>query len=276
VPTSVKAATIGLAVKGASTGGFLAFLPMAIGPLIGVLGGIFGTRAGIRATQTPRERRFMIRVSIAATIYVLVALAILFALIGQSRHWSGPMVIATQVGFWAVYLTILPISIIVLNRRHQQIRREEGLPAVMPPPVISGAHRAWGLIGATVGAVAWMFVFALLARDWLTAGVMCAVVNLFIGLAFYVLHGKPAAAMSRYLLIHNTLLGILTAVVVNLRLYIWIAAINHTTPAEVRARIPLWAVNVMVFVIWLGIQGAALGSIWVQNRQARGASQPTN
>ena len=88
------------------------------GTVLGVLGGAIGTDFGIRNTAGPRERAFMIRT--AAFLWVAVT-AFLVAL------WLTPQLY--QPLLWLSYVLLHCWGIRAINRRQEQIRREEAASA---------------------------------------------------------------------------------------------------------------------------------------------------
>ena len=84
------------------------------GGLIGVLGGALGTWMGIRNTNGPRERAFMIRVAAACWVAVLAMLGLQIVLPPPWRYL-----------LWIPYVIALSLGIPRLNRTQQRIRREE-------------------------------------------------------------------------------------------------------------------------------------------------------
>ena len=85
-----------------------------IGGIIGLAGGAVGTYASIKNTQGPRERQFMVRVSIAAWVGITLFLVLLFVLPSPYR-WI----------IWIPYGVALPLAIVSLNRKQQAIRSDE-------------------------------------------------------------------------------------------------------------------------------------------------------
>ena len=85
-----------------------------IGGLIGLAGGAVGTYASIKNTQGPRERQFMVRVSVVAWIVITLFLVLLFVL-PRPYRWL----------MWIPYGVALPWAIISLNRKQQAIRSDE-------------------------------------------------------------------------------------------------------------------------------------------------------
>ncbi len=85
-----------------------------LGGAIGLAGGVIGTYCSIRNTNGPRERRFMVRAAVVTWVGVLLFLALLFSLPSPWRLF-----------LWIPYGILLPVGILLGNRRQQQIRREE-------------------------------------------------------------------------------------------------------------------------------------------------------
>ena len=85
-----------------------------IGGLGGLAGGIIGTYCSIKNTNSPRERAFMIKVSVIGWIAILVFVGLMFALPNPYRYY-----------LWIPYGILLPLAIITGNRKQQRIRQEE-------------------------------------------------------------------------------------------------------------------------------------------------------
>jgi len=85
-----------------------------IGGLGGLAGGIIGTYCSIKNTNSPRERAFMIKVSVIGWIAILVFVGLMFALPNPYRYY-----------LWIPYGILLPLTIITGNRKQQRIRQEE-------------------------------------------------------------------------------------------------------------------------------------------------------
>ncbi len=87
-----------------------------VGSIIGIAGGVFGTYCGIKNTNGPKERKFMIKASVIAWIGVGIFLALLF-LLPHPYRWF--MLIP--------YVILLPLGINYANKRQAQIRAEESI-----------------------------------------------------------------------------------------------------------------------------------------------------
>ena len=92
----------------------MGFLGGIIGGLIGVIGGLVGTYFSIKNTNGPKERRFMIKAAIIGWVGIAIFLILIF-LIPSPYRWF----------LWIPYCILLPIAIIVCNKRQAQIRAEE-------------------------------------------------------------------------------------------------------------------------------------------------------
>lgn len=85
-----------------------------MGGLIGLLGGIFGTYCSIKNTNGPKEKIFMIKVSIITWIGIILFLALLFLIPHPYRFF-----------LFIPYGIILPIAITKCNQIQTKIREEE-------------------------------------------------------------------------------------------------------------------------------------------------------
>ena len=83
---------------------------------LGLSGGAIGTYFSIKNTSGPRERAFMIRVSIVTWIAVSIFVAALI-LLPKPYNWL----------LWIPYGIALPLTIIRWNKRQMEIRNEEKL-----------------------------------------------------------------------------------------------------------------------------------------------------
>ena len=96
--------------------------PGIIGGLVGGLaGGIIGTYFSITNTNGPRERAFMIKVSVIGWVAILVFIGLMFTLPSPYRHI-----------LWIPYGILLPLAIVTGNRKQQRIRQEESQHDSMP------------------------------------------------------------------------------------------------------------------------------------------------
>lgn len=96
------------------------WLIFAIGPLLGLAGGIYGSWNTIRQTKGPRERAFAVRMS-WLMFFVLTAWLVLLLITPQPYNWL----------WWIPYGIMLPLFIRHFNRRQQELREEEAMS--MPP-----------------------------------------------------------------------------------------------------------------------------------------------
>jgi len=82
--------------------------------IIGLTGGIVGTYFSIKNTNGPKERMFMIKVSVIGWIAIGIFITLLF-LLQHPYRWF----------LWIPYGILLPIGIIFGNKRQAKIRAEE-------------------------------------------------------------------------------------------------------------------------------------------------------
>lgn len=261
VPHTAAAATStlgasALAKGAAATGakgsaGLLALIAMWIGPLFGFFGGAYGTWVSIQNSTKGRERKFVVRMAVQIWVLVFTSMGILFGLLWahQHFHWGPHALMAIHSGFWLGYAGLLVALVITRNRRHRQIRREEGLPEQFSVPN-SGKQFAFGLAFGTVGALVWMIALAAQAHDTFGATTVAIVTTLLTVTAFAYVRGRTAFEARRFIFGHIALLGIFTLVMVNWRLHRWIAEMNGLPIENVRLKLPLWWMNAFVMLIF--------------------------
>jgi len=92
----------------------LAIIGGIVGGILGVLGGVVGTYFSVKSTSGPRERAFMIQVSIL--LWVLVT-AFVVGVLKLPRPFNFLL--------WVPYGIALPLAIVWCNRRQFRIRAEE-------------------------------------------------------------------------------------------------------------------------------------------------------
>ncbi len=84
------------------------------GGALGLVGGIIGTYFGIKNTNGPLERSFMIKSAAVCWIAIFIFLGLLLGLPNPYRYFV-----------WIPYGILLPLGIIYGNRRQQAIRQAE-------------------------------------------------------------------------------------------------------------------------------------------------------
>ena len=264
---SVAAATGGLAKASTSAKGAAAlpFIAIWLGPVIGLLGGIFGTARSIRGTETPRERRFVVRMSVVIWVYVLVSIAILFSLsyFAEKRHWAFRTQTLAQCAVWSVYVAVLIVMVLKYRRLHEQLRRAEGLPPVpAAASTISPFGRFVSVAGATVGSLGSMFALAIPVGDRVGSGVIGGGIVGLLGWAWFACRKNSAARLLRFYFAYATTLAAFMFVLVNWRLHTWMAAARGTSVDRMRESVPTWGVNLLLAVSWVVV----LALMWVTMR----------
>jgi uncharacterized membrane protein YfcA len=84
-----------------------------IGSALGILGGVIGTYFSIRSTNSPRERRFVIRAAIL--VWLALGLMVVTAFYRPAlREWA-----------WVPVGVMVVVGVPFCNRRQETIRLEE-------------------------------------------------------------------------------------------------------------------------------------------------------
>ncbi len=249
---TATAAVAGVAAKGApaAKAAFLSGLSgVVIGPVVGLLGGIFGTWMSIKNTRSPRERRFMIKMGIVAwsLLLLLIGLPLVLALTGVIPKWS----------YWCSFATLfalLPPLIIWGNRRQRQIQKEDGTYVKLQyhPLKISKANIYAAFGGSIFGAVAWIFPMSYITKDWLVA----LTVLIFAILLFTVSAKKCLREPGKYwhiIITDMMAIGLLNLVVVNLRWEKWMEFYRRSSSYRADYYMPLWGINLAIVAIFSGL-----------------------
>ncbi len=239
----------------AKSAGSLFSLGVLIGPIIGLLGGLFGTWMSIKNTDSTRERKFMVRYAVVVWVMVCLFMAALaLASMLLRKRLDPPAFIVVESMMLLVYVGLLVPVVIWGNRRQRAIRREQGSPERS-----TRLPRAWstpvgiysGIGGAVFGSMAWMVFLAVQVGDWLSSGLITAsAVGVFvIGAGTLKRRGPGAAGPVIYCV--AVAIAVVTAVVLNTRLHAWIAHMNGRSVAQVRADLPFWTVNMLMISVFI-------------------------
>lgn len=253
-PQTAKAVGLGTAVKGAAlaakSGGALAWLAMWLGPVIGMLGGIFATWTSIRRTETRRERQFMVRYAVGLWLLIMVSMGVGFALplLAKRLLWGGGTYIASLAGFWALYGIILVGLCLRTNRRHRALRKEEGL-AAEPQGKPAPKTKLFWLSAGTVASVAWMIGLAMVAKDWVSVAIVSGTIVALIAWGAVWSRSDALATTRRFVIGYTAAIGVVTLGMLNWRLDVWLAAFSGVDVVEMHRRLPLWSVNLLIIVL---------------------------
>jgi len=223
IATAVKGSSL---AKSAATAGVVG---TALGPAIGLLGAWFGVRASIRATRSPRERKFVIRMAWLCAGLVAISGVAMWGIIYFGRSLATDhrgIFIGLILTCSLSYAAALFWLILWGNRRQRRIQIEEG---TYIEPSTGGAwssslpNRAGiygGLGGSIIGGVAWMVASAIRVQDWLGAGVVVvAATGVFIA-GIRVCQQRPERYFSVLAWV-CVALGALTLTLINLRWSTW-------------------------------------------------------
>lgn len=264
---TTSAAVAGIAAKGtpAAKTVFAAGLSGAIlGPIVGLLGGILGAWCSIKNTNSPRERRFMIRWSIFfwLLLFVLGGLPLALALAGLVPKWTCWLCCG------AFFVLLGPI-ILWSNARQREIRIQDGTcrqPEYVPRIT---RRRAYGSLGGGIfGGTAWLVVLTVLARDWAPFALILACDALLLWGAASAIGRDP----KRYwpvVLITLGAIGALTLIAVNLRWTVWMHAYRQSAAYDPRNDVSPTTINLIVLGLFVALF-ALVATQYTRRKAARG------
>jgi RNA polymerase sigma factor (sigma-70 family) len=252
VTPTASAAVVGIAAKGtpAAKTVLAAGLSGAIlGPVLGLLGGVFGTWCSIRSTNSPRERRFMIRMAILTWLLLLVlgGVPLTLALAGLIPRWV----------LWSCVVTffVLLLPLIFWSNAHQRrIQIEDSTyrcPEYAPARITrSGVYGSFA--GSIFGATLWLLILTVLAGDWVSFGVLLGCdVLLFLGATTLCVR-DPQRYWSVALLMVCALLGV-TLAAVNLRWTAWMSTYRRSAAYDSRNDVSLTTINLILLGLFVAL-----------------------
>ena len=166
VTPTASAAVAGVAAKGAPAAKTVVATGLTgaiLGPILGVLGGILGSWCSIKNTKSPRERRFMIKMTIL--LWVLLTLLIGIPLV---LMLSGAVPRSSYWVCFVVFFVVLVPLIFWANAHQRQIQIADGTyrPRQYTPRRITRPNIYGSLSGSIFGPTIWLLVLAGYAGDW--------------------------------------------------------------------------------------------------------------
>jgi len=217
-----------------------------LGPILGLLGGVFGAWCSIKNTRSPRERRFMIRMT------VLVWL-LLCGLIGTPLVLMLTRIVPAWL-YWTCFTIFFCILIPLIfwgNRRQRQIQIEDG--TFVPPADVRAEltkpalYASFG--GALLGSILWLVILAGIAHDW------AALVAVLGGAAVLLpatvrIAGRPGRYWTAAYLAHAGL-AVLTFGAVNLRWQHWMDTYRRSSLYDPTNDVSLTTINLIITAAFL-------------------------
>lgn len=242
-----------MAAKGAAATGLAG---AAVGPLLGLVGAYVGAKASIENTRSPRERRFMVRVTWAS-----LAVSLGFAAVEVLGLLLFPRVFANLAGqlvLGGVYAALLVVLILRTNRRQRQIQIEDGTHLesrqVPPPDLADTPPRAIyaSFAGGVFGSLCWMPIMAFIARDH-----PVGLATIVFALVLYAVSVRAALRTPRDFfrigIAEAAAVAAWTVAVVNWKWEAWMEAYRRTSLYDPMSDLPLWVMNVLLAALFLWI-----------------------
>jgi len=251
-PQAVAAGTAAVAAKGSAAAktAFVTLLSGAVlGPIIGLLGGLFGSWMSIKNTRSRRERRFMIKMAITvwSLLLLLIFLPLLLALTGVIPKWS----------YWCLFTVFFALLLPLMiwgNARQRQIQIEDGT-YIKPEyhPVKMSKGNIYGVfVGCIFGPMCWLIVFSSVTRDWLIAlSAVTFAVLLFIASTKICLRWR--AKYWRVMITDMGGIALFTLAVVNLRWGRWVEFYQRRSPNCGLSNTPVRTMNLILGLIFAGL-----------------------
>ena len=217
-----------------------------LGPILGLLGGVFGAWCSIRNTRSVRERRFMIRMTVLVWLLLcgLIGVPLVLMLMGVVPRWL----------YWTCFTVFFCILIPLIpwgNRRQHQIQVEDG--TFVPPPHVhvtpprSAVYASFG--GALAGSTLWLMILAGIAQDWAALAGVLGGVAVLLSVTVRIAGRRQRYWTAAYLALAG--IAVLTFGAVNLRWHHWMAAYRRSTLYDPTNDVSLKTINLIMTAAFL-------------------------
>ncbi|MBN1360227.1 MAG: sigma-70 family RNA polymerase sigma factor [Sedimentisphaerales bacterium] len=247
-----SAAVAGATVKGAPAAKTLVATGLSgaiLGPILGLLGGVFGCWCSIKNTDSPRERRFVLKMVALVWVSLLLLVGVplvlmLTGLIPRSSYW---------VCFTTFSVVLFPL-ILWGNARQRQIQIADGTywPCKYTPRRITRSGVYGSFAGSTFGPSAWLLVLTWLARDWTSFAVIISCDIIIFWAATTICLRRPDRFWSAAFLAFSGL-GLMTLAAVNLRWNAWMLAYRQMSSYDPINDVSLGTINLIIVGAYLAL-----------------------
>lgn len=219
-----SAVAVGAGTAGAKPG-IMAFLS----PLIGVFSGAFAHYLIARFAPTPRERRLKTKFFTMQWVFVIgwcVVGQLTMRALSHHYQWSQHIDFLVMAGFWWFYAAVIATMTIVAFRRFLAARKAVQQPAPAMPPL---GRRLAVIICVYLGYFYWLIYTAWHAGDRTGAAVLTVAMIALAAEHFLMMRGKTGEGILRLVIIQLSLAGVVTLIMLNWRLSIWVAGVSMGT-----------------------------------------------
>ncbi len=245
---------------------------LLLGPILGLLGGtlgaLVGTRAGIRYARSPRERRFMIEMTILAGLLMtaLIIVPPILALVGIISWWV--VWVCLLVFFPLSLLHVVLVSVHVLRTRIEDRTYSPPPPPPGPPQRTSAAGFCVISASGIFVAAAWPLLLAGISHDWAAFAIILTCAILTVLVTVYLVYGHERRTVAAWF--NLAAAAALLFAVVNLRWDIWIRASRQRAHYVPVYDIPLEVLNVIMVavVVLVGLE------LWARFRRRKIGNSP--
>ncbi len=179
----------------------LAIVGAVGGSLIGIAGGVYGSKRSLDQASSATERSFMWRFIAIVSLLVLALFSVQRWLIFRHRELYATAWVQGLI--WGSYAVTLTLTILLGNRRIRQIKLQHGTEEVrralqsFEAPPISPRAAKWNLVGTVIGSTAWMMIVAAIRRDWLGAALVVISIGVLLAVALPKLAAAETGAQQR-------------------------------------------------------------------------------
>lgn len=216
---------VGSGLAGGSLAPVVAWVGALLGPILGLLGGVFGAWCSIKNTRSPRERRFMIRMTVLVSLLLIALIGVPLVLMLTGAIHRG----VYRVCLGAFFVVLVPL-IFWGNARQRRIQIADGTcqPREDTPRRITRAGVYGTFSGSIFGPSAWLLILAGLAGDWTSFLAILGCDALIFWAATAISLRRPDRFWSAAFVAYSAL-AVMTLVFVNLRWNAWMVGYRQSS-----------------------------------------------
>jgi len=241
--------TLAKATGATKSAGLLA-LGFWLAPIYAVGAAIYSSIHTIRASETPRERRFNIKATLFVWIGTLSSIGIFLAMHKYLGLTGGNSFLANTI-FWFAMAIIGGFMGYITMSRHRALRVKEGLEEI-PKTFRSPLRIMLSISAADIGGICWIVTFAGPANDkpWLLGAAGLLLVLLVVA---YFQSRRPIDSVTGIYtrsIWHIIVIAIFSFIALNVRLIHWYAVMNNLDETQAQINFPRMPANLFLASIF--------------------------
>ncbi|MBN2588986.1 MAG: sigma-70 family RNA polymerase sigma factor [Sedimentisphaerales bacterium] len=222
-PQVASAAILSVAAKGSAAAKFAAYLSVIgafLGPLLGLLGSIIGTKANIDDSKSLREYEFMKKRAYFTLLFIFIGLTIILIL-NLTNPGSGIKFLSIPAVFIISFSAVFYL-IHLSKQKRKDIQIEDGTYVKPDKRIKTNGQIYSSFAGGIYGFLSWAYLISVQAKDWFILLFLS-----IIGVLIYIVSIKICLRYRQYYNFISVgtyaVIGLINLLVVNLRWKKWVS-----------------------------------------------------